>query len=117
MLISTKVGRLVWPWPPRFGPRKNRGPTIDPLDFEVRFDYTYHGIIRSYEDSLQRLGLPEVDMLFVHDLDRQFHATETTFNARFNQLVATSWWPAALMHCEICAPAARSGPLAPAPTM
>ena len=86
-ILSTKVGRLLRRWPSRFGPRVNRGPTVDPLDFEIRFDYSYEGIMRSYEDSLQRLGLPEVDILFVHDLDRDFHSAERKYSAYLSQLI------------------------------
>jgi D-threo-aldose 1-dehydrogenase len=85
-VLSTKVGRLLKPWPPRFGPRVWRGPWVQPLDFEVRFDYSYGGIIRAYEDSLQRLGLPEVDILLVHDLERGIHVPETSYQARLGQL-------------------------------
>jgi D-threo-aldose 1-dehydrogenase len=85
-VLSTKVGRLLKPWPPRYGPRAQRGPWADPLRFEVRFDYSYDGVIRSYEDSLQRLGLPEVDMLLIHDLDRIYHSPEASYQARLGQL-------------------------------
>jgi D-threo-aldose 1-dehydrogenase len=85
-VLSTKVGRILKPWPPRNGPRVQRGPWIAPLDFEVRFDYSYDGIIRSWEDSLQRLGLPEVDILLIHDLDRGYHGSEVGFQARIAQL-------------------------------
>jgi D-threo-aldose 1-dehydrogenase len=34
----------------------------------VVFDYTADGVRRSIEDSLQRLGVGELDMVFVHDL-------------------------------------------------
>ena len=85
-VLSTKVGRLLKPWPPRYGPRVQRGQWIEPLNFEVRFDYSYDGIIRSYEDSLQRLGLPEVDILLIHDLDRAYHSPEGNYQARLGQL-------------------------------
>lgn len=85
-VLSTKVGRILRPWPPRYGPRVQRGPWVEPLRFEVRFDYSYDGIIRSYEDSLQRLGLPEVDILLIHDLDRGYHSPEGSYQARLGQL-------------------------------
>src|ERR1700682_1107358 len=31
--------------------------------------------MRSFEDSLQRLGLPRIDLLLIHDLDIQYHQT------------------------------------------
>ena len=85
-VLSTKVGRLLRPWPPRYGPRVPRSIWADPLSFEVRFDYSYDGIIRSYEDSLQRLGLAEVDILLIHDLDRMYHSPEGSYQARLGQL-------------------------------
>src|SRR5205823_5231238 len=33
----------------------------------------YDGIMRSHEDSLQRLGLARIDMLYVHDIGRYQH--------------------------------------------
>lgn len=85
-VLSTKVGRLLKPWPPRYGPRVQRGQWVEPLHFEVRFDYSYDGVIRAYEDSLQRLGLPEVDLLLIHDLDRGYHSPEASYQARLGQL-------------------------------
>lgn len=85
-VVSTKVGRLLKPWPPRRGPRDQRGVWVEPLDFEVRFDYSYDGIVRSWEDSLQRLGLPEVDVLLIHDLDRFHHHPDGPYQARLGQL-------------------------------
>lgn len=85
-VLSTKVGRLLKPWPRRHGPRLRRGPWVEPLDFEVRFDYSYSGIMRSFEDSLQRLGVPEVDFLLVHDLDRIYHKPESEYQARLAEL-------------------------------
>ncbi|MCB0142103.1 MAG: hypothetical protein KDE50_19530, partial [Caldilineaceae bacterium] len=40
----------------------DKGAWADPLPFEFDVDFSYDGIMRSYEDSLQRLGLPSVDM-------------------------------------------------------
>jgi D-threo-aldose 1-dehydrogenase len=84
--VSTKVGRRLKPWPARHSSDLARNPWVDALQFEVRFDYSYDGIIRAYEDSLQRLGLPEVDMLFVHDLDHNYHYPEGSYQARLGQL-------------------------------
>jgi len=85
-VLSTKVGRLLKAWPPSHGPRVQRGPWVEPLNFEVRFDYSYDGVIRAYEDSLQRLGLAEVDILLIHDLDRTYHSPEGNYQARLGQL-------------------------------
>lgn len=71
-VLSSKVGRLLKPW----GPRATPVPVADwlqPLPFEVVFDYTAAGIERSVEDSLQRLGLNTLDIALVHDIGSYTH--------------------------------------------
>ncbi|MBX3584676.1 MAG: aldo/keto reductase [Rhizobiaceae bacterium] len=69
--ITTKVGRTLHrPSDPR---TFDRSPWTGGLNFEVNFDYTYDGIMRSYEQALQRLALDTVDALVIHDLDTGFH--------------------------------------------
>ncbi|GGY14810.1 oxidoreductase [Pseudoduganella dura] len=71
-VISTKVGRLMRPDP---SVRPGEGGWGAPLPFRPEFDYTYAGILRSHEDSLQRLGLDRVDILYVHDIGRVTHGS------------------------------------------
>jgi D-threo-aldose 1-dehydrogenase len=66
-VLSTKVGRTF---------HRPRNPSTfkgdfwqGGLPFEHRFDYTYDGVMRSYDQSLMRLGMNSVDMLLIHDLD------------------------------------------------
>lgn len=61
-----------------------------PLPFEFHYDYSYDGIMRSFEDSLTRMGLHDVELLLIHDLDHLFH-TESQFQARINQLITSGW--------------------------
>lgn len=73
--ISTKVGRTLHrPSDPK---TFDRGPWEGGLNFEVKFDYSYDGIMRSYEQALQRLALDTVDALVIHDLDAAYHAPDT----------------------------------------
>ncbi len=88
-VISTKVGRV-------FTPTRNlatfdKGSWAAPLPFEFRVDFSYDGIMRSFEDSLQRLGLPSVDLLVIHDLDYYFHKQEARVAAYLNQLFTSGW--------------------------
>ena len=46
------------------------------MPFEVIYDYTYDGIMRSVEDSYQRLGLVKLDVLFVHDIGVYQHGVD-----------------------------------------
>jgi D-threo-aldose 1-dehydrogenase len=71
-VLSTKVGRLLKPNP--------SGVHADgrqhPLPFDPVYDYSYDAIMRSFEDSLQRLGLARIDILFVHDIGVYQHGAE-----------------------------------------
>jgi D-threo-aldose 1-dehydrogenase len=71
-VLSTKVGRRLQPCPT---PVKTDG-RRHPLPFEAVYDYSYDGIMRSFEDSLQRLGLARIDMLYVHDIGAMQHGDE-----------------------------------------
>lgn len=73
-VISTKVGRVYRR--PKDPSRLSRAPWVGGLPFELRFDYGYDAIMRSYEDSLLRLSLPRVDILWIHDLDEGYHGVE-----------------------------------------
>jgi D-threo-aldose 1-dehydrogenase len=64
-VLSTKVGRLLVP--DRAYAMQRHG-DARALPFRPVFDFTYEGVMRSYEQSLQRLGLERIDILFLHDL-------------------------------------------------
>ncbi|MDB5698093.1 MAG: L-fucose dehydrogenase [Alphaproteobacteria bacterium] len=64
-VLSTKVGKLLKASPANQA-KKHFPFTTSPND--PVFDYTADGVRRSVEDSLQRMGLDRIDMLFVHDL-------------------------------------------------
>jgi D-threo-aldose 1-dehydrogenase len=72
-VLSTKVGRLLRPEPNLIG----RGGLGRPMPFEPVFDYSYGGVMRSFEDSLQRLGLARIDALYVHDIGARQHGQQT----------------------------------------
>lgn len=62
-VLSTKVGRVL---------SATRTPPKTmwhaPSPFAYRYDYSAAGVRRSVEDSLQRLGVSQLDIVFVHDL-------------------------------------------------
>ncbi|KQT44855.1 hypothetical protein ASG47_15615 [Devosia sp. Leaf420] len=72
-VVSTKVGRLLKPVSPD---RQDKGNWVDPLPFDQHYVYTYDGVMRSFEDSLQRLGLDRVDIVYVHDIGTATHGVE-----------------------------------------
>jgi D-threo-aldose 1-dehydrogenase len=69
-VLSTKVGRLL---KPRTRPQDPNDPWKEPLPFEPVFDYGYDAVMRSFEDSLQRLGLNKIDVLLIHDIGATTH--------------------------------------------
>ncbi len=75
VVLSTKVGRLLTPVPSLKGDGERHG-FRSPMPFEQVYDYTYDGVMRSYEDSLQRLGLARIDILYVHDIGPVTHADD-----------------------------------------
>ena len=83
-VVSTKVGRLFRAFhdAEHFEHDFWRGG----LTFQYRFDYSYDGVMRSFEDSLQRLGLPRIDLLLIHDLDFSHHITEARVTAYLTEL-------------------------------
>jgi D-threo-aldose 1-dehydrogenase len=72
-VLSTKVGRLLTPAPQG---RSRTSRYVGGLEFNVTNDYTYDAAMRSHEMSLQRLGLPKVDVVLIHDADAWSHGPE-----------------------------------------
>lgn len=72
-VLSTKVGRLL---APHFGSYDPPTHWQNPLPFIDVFDYTYDAIMRAFEDSLQRLGLNAIDIIYVHDIGVDSHGEE-----------------------------------------
>lgn len=74
VVVSTKVGRLL-----QTRRKARAGATIfgidwiDGLPFVEQFDYSYDGIMRSVEDSQQRMGIDNIDVIHVHDIGRLSH--------------------------------------------
>jgi len=71
-VLSTKVGRLLRPRPAAPDP----GAPRHAMPFDPVYDYSHDGILRSVEDSLQRLGLSRIDILYVHDIGIYQHGSE-----------------------------------------
>jgi D-threo-aldose 1-dehydrogenase len=79
-VLSSKVGRLLRP---RRAPQATTDNWKQPFPFEGVFDYTYDGVMRSFEDSLQRLGLSRIDILYIHSLDTYDQGSEEKRDAAF----------------------------------
>jgi D-threo-aldose 1-dehydrogenase len=73
--LSTKVGRR---FVPRTTPYDGSEGWQDPLPFQAIYDYTHDSILRSFEDSQQRLGIVEIDILLIHDIGRVTHGEKNS---------------------------------------
>jgi D-threo-aldose 1-dehydrogenase len=70
-VLTTKVGRYFRrPGDPR---SFDRAPWGGGLNMEIVWDYSYDGVMRSYEQSLLRLGLDTIDGLLIHDPEPEMH--------------------------------------------
>jgi D-threo-aldose 1-dehydrogenase len=67
-VLATKVGRLLRADAPREPSESYRGvPAVNPV-----FDFSYDGVMRSLDESLERIGLDRVDILHIHDPDEHY---------------------------------------------
>ncbi|WP_410789127.1 aldo/keto reductase [Kribbella sp. C-35] len=72
-VLCTKVGRLIEPG----------GPDLQPIWAEPpagvgpRLDYSYDATIRSFEASLERMGIDRIDVLHIHDPELDFTTAST----------------------------------------
>ena len=76
IVLSTKVGRLLKPVPGPVDEMQVRHGYATPMPFEPLYDYSYDAVMRSYEASLQRLGLSRIDILYIHDIGRLTHGDQ-----------------------------------------
>lgn len=72
-VLCSKVGRLIEPG----------GPDIQPIWAEPppglgpRLDYSYGAVMRSFEESLDRMGIDRIDILHIHDPDLDYVTAST----------------------------------------
>ncbi len=85
-VISTKIGRLLEVCPPE--QRTGIGKFFDTPSRRERFDYSYDGVMRSLEFSLERLGIDAIDIVFAHDVDVFTHGSEAARDAHVRTLMA-----------------------------
>jgi D-threo-aldose 1-dehydrogenase len=86
IVLSTKIGRLLKPKDP--GAKGIDGGVFAAvLPFDPVFDYSYDGVMRSVEDSLQRLGTHRIDVLLIHDVDRWTHGSQEAADRRMKEVL------------------------------
>ncbi len=85
-VISTKIGRHLRACAP--DKRDGFGKWFDvPARNEI-FDYSYDGVMRSLDASLERLGMDRIDILYAHDLDVFTHKSQLALDARLAEFMA-----------------------------
>lgn len=108
LVISTKVGRLLRAGAPRDDSQYHDGisfykdvPSAGPM-----WDFSYDGVRKSVEESLERTGVGRFDILHLHDPDDHLGQAATTAYRALRDMRAEG------MVAAIGAGANRSGPLA-----
>jgi len=92
VVISTKIGRVMGAAAARFDaplPPPARG-FVGSLPHRPRFDYSYDGVMRSFEQSLLRLGTDRIDILLVHDID-PWSQGEDLVEARYREVLDSGY--------------------------
>ena len=81
--LSTKVGRLLLDCEPdEVTPQA----FVDVPQKRIVFDYTYDGVMRSYDESKKRLGVDNVDILLVHDVCAFSQGSQEASDAKVREL-------------------------------
>jgi D-threo-aldose 1-dehydrogenase len=88
-VVSTKVGRLLQVSKP--SERLGIGKFFDTPTRREIYDYSYDGVMRSLEFSLERLGLDAVEILLVHDIDIFNHGTAAARDAHVETLMKSGY--------------------------
>lgn len=86
IVMSSKVGRVLTAAKKQ---NINYAPWVNAGRFTMNFDYSYDGTIRSIEDSLQRLNLEQIEIVFIHDIDVFTHGNQQP--SMFNQAMDGAW--------------------------
>jgi D-threo-aldose 1-dehydrogenase len=82
--VSTKVGRVLVPDATATVTQERHG-FFSPRPFKPIYDYSYDGVMQSYQSSRQRLQRERIDVLLVHDLGRATHGEDD--DARFREFM------------------------------
>jgi len=83
-VLSTKVGRWM-------EPLNHNAPPADlrpgGLPFQPQFDYSASGTHKSLEQSMMRLGISEIDIVYIHDVDVYTHGSVEAADQRYREVM------------------------------
>jgi len=85
-VLSSKVGRLIQACAPEH--RAGVGKWFDVPCRRENYDYSYDGVMRSFEHSFSRLGIDRIDILYVHDLCIFSHGSKEVSDMRIEEFFA-----------------------------
>ncbi|WP_209506848.1 MULTISPECIES: aldo/keto reductase [unclassified Ruegeria] len=81
--LSTKIGRLLLDCEPH---EVTPEAFVDVPQKRIVFDYTYDGVMRSYEASRDRIGVANADILLVHDVCAFSQGSQEMSDAKVREL-------------------------------
>jgi D-threo-aldose 1-dehydrogenase len=84
-VLSTKVGRVMKHCRPE--ERTGQGKFFDVPARQEVYDYSYDGVMRSLEQSFERLGVDEIDILYCHDVDIFTHGSKEASDRRIREFM------------------------------
>jgi D-threo-aldose 1-dehydrogenase len=84
-VLSSKVGRLLRPCLPEH--RDGFGKWFDVPARQEVYTYSYDGVMRSVDYSLERMGADRIDILYVHDIDVPNQGSREAVDARVEELM------------------------------
>ncbi|MBX2838509.1 MAG: aldo/keto reductase [Gammaproteobacteria bacterium] len=82
-VLSSKVGRLIQPCAQEH--RAGVGKWFNVPCRRENFDYSYDGVMRSFDHSFSRLGVDRIDILYVHDLCIFTHGSKEVSDMRIEE--------------------------------
>ncbi|MBL0372415.1 aldo/keto reductase [Rhizobium sp. KVB221] len=89
-ILSTKGGRLLEVCPPE--KRTGIGKFFNTPNRREVYDYSYDGVMRSFEASFERMGLDRIDILYVHDVDIFTHGSKEASDARIAEFMKGGYY-------------------------
>ena len=88
-VLSSKVGRLMQVCDAK--DRTGIGKWFDVPVRREKYDYSYDGVMRSFEFSLERLGVERIDILYVHDLCIFTHGSKAASDTRIDEFMNSGY--------------------------
>lgn len=83
-ILSSKVGRVLFDCPPE---QSTPDKFVDVPSRRFDYDYSHDGVMRAFEQTLERLQADRIDVVFCHDVDVFTHGTKEASDARIKEFM------------------------------